>query len=214
MKYKECIKKIGLKNVILYEMFYILEIILNLPYLMLRGIAIIYDDILEFIVFITKKQQNLLARIFGKTRIINLSKISKRIDDFRLKTIKELKKVGGEEEKMNKHKKVSKDDVLKMFYDLQTKFWEAGRFVDGLSVDFLADRMETSTYQIRKAYKQLAEEGYLKLEEVPIAFEEYDNGLYTESNPYLFCKVYVLTQKAKDKFKKNGDEDDEQSYKI
>lgn len=38
MKYKECIKKIGLKNVILYEMFYILEIILNLPYLMLRGI--------------------------------------------------------------------------------------------------------------------------------------------------------------------------------
>nr|DAY81622.1 MAG TPA: hypothetical protein [Caudoviricetes sp.] len=92
MKYKECIKKIGLKNVILYEMFYILEIILNLPYLMLRGIAIIYDDILEFIVFITKKQQNLLARIFGKTRIINLSKLSKRIDDFRLKTIKELKK--------------------------------------------------------------------------------------------------------------------------
>lgn len=205
MKYKECIKKIGLKNVILYEMFYILEIILNLPYLMLRGIAIIYDDILEFIVFITKKQQNLLARIFGKTRIINLSKLSKRIDDFRLKTIKELKK-RGEEEKMNKHKKVCKDDVLKMFYDLQTKFWEAGRFVDGLSVDFLADRMETSTYQIRKAYKQLAEEGYLKLEEVPIAFEEYDNGLYTESNPYLFCKVYTLTQKAKDKFKKNGDE--------
>lgn len=39
MKYKECIKKIGLKNVILYEMFYILEIILNSPYLMLRGIA-------------------------------------------------------------------------------------------------------------------------------------------------------------------------------
>ena len=203
MKYKECIKKIGLKNVILYEMFYILEIILNLPYLMLRGIAIIYDDILEFIVFITKKQQNLLARIFGKTRIINLSKLSKRIDDFRLKTIKELKK---EEEKMNKHKKVSKEEVLEMFYDLQTKFWEAGRFVDGLSVDFLADRMETSTYQIRKAYKQLAEEGYLKLEEVPIAFDEYDNGLYTESNPYLFCKVYTLTQKAKDKFKKNGDE--------
>lgn len=203
MKYKECIKKIGLKNVILYEMFYILEIILNLPYLMLRGIAIIYDDILEFIVFITKKQQNLLARIFGKTRIINLSKLSKRIDYFRLKTIKELKK---EEEKMNKYKKVSKDDVLKTFYDLQTKFWEAGRFVDGLSVDFLADRMETSTYQIRKAYKQLAEEGYLKLEEVPIAFEEYDNGLYTESNPYLFCKVYTLTQKAKDKFEKNGDE--------
>ena len=40
-------------------------------------------------------------------------------------------------------------------------------------------------------------------------FEEYDNGLYTESIPYLFCKTYTLTQKAKDKFKKNGDEEDE-----
>lgn len=92
MKYKEYIKRIGLKNVILYEMLYVLEIILNLPYLILRGIAIIYDNILEFIVFITEKQQNLLERIFGKTRIINLSKISKRIDYFRLKIIKELKK--------------------------------------------------------------------------------------------------------------------------
>ena len=26
MKYKECIKRVGLKNVILYEMFYVLEI--------------------------------------------------------------------------------------------------------------------------------------------------------------------------------------------
>lgn len=92
MKYKECIKRIGLKNIILYEMLYVLEIILNLPYLILRGIAIIYDNILEFIVFITEKQQNLLARIFRETRIINLSKLSKRIDYFRLKTIKELKK--------------------------------------------------------------------------------------------------------------------------
>lgn len=92
MKYKECIKRVGLKNAILYEMFYVLEIILNLPYLILQGIAIIYDNILEFIVFITEKQQNLLARIFRKTRIINLSKLSKRIDDFRVKTIKKLKK--------------------------------------------------------------------------------------------------------------------------
>lgn len=96
MKYKEYIKRVGLKNVILYEMFYVLEIILNLPYLILRGIAIIYDNILEFIVFITEKQQNLLARIFGKTRIIHLSKISKKIDNFKEKTIKDLKKIGGE----------------------------------------------------------------------------------------------------------------------
>ena len=109
---------------------------------------------------------------------------------------------------MNKYKKVSKEEVLKMFYDLQTKFWEAGCCVDGISVKFLAHKMETSTYQIRKAYKQLAEEGYLKLERVATAFEEYDNGLYTESNPYLFCKTYTLTQKAKDKFKKIGGENE------
>ena len=108
---------------------------------------------------------------------------------------------------MNKYKKVSKEEVLEMFYDLQTKFWEADCWVDGISVDFLAHEMGTSTYQIRKAYKQLTEEGYLKLEKIPTAFAEYDNGLYTKSIPYLFCKVYTLTQKAKNKFKKNGDED-------
>ena len=107
---------------------------------------------------------------------------------------------------MNKYKKVSKEEVLEMFYYLQTKFWEAGSRVDGISVQFLALTMETSTYQIRKAYKQLAEEGYLKLEKAPTAFEEYYNGLYTESNPYLFCKVYTLTNKTKDKFESLGGE--------
>ena len=107
---------------------------------------------------------------------------------------------------MNKYKKVSKEEVLEMFYDLQTKFWKAGCWVDGISVQFLAHRMETSTYQIRKAYKQLAEEGYLKLEKVPTAFEGYDNGLYCEAIPYLFCNVYTLTNKAKNKFEKIGGE--------
>lgn len=94
MKYKECIKTVGIKNVILYEMLYVLEIILNLPYLVVRGIAIIYDNILEFVVFISQKQQNLLARIFRKIRIIKLGKISKKIDDFRVKTIQKLKMIG------------------------------------------------------------------------------------------------------------------------
>ena len=109
---------------------------------------------------------------------------------------------------MNKYIKVSKEEVLKTFYDLQVKFWEAGCFVDGLSVNFIADKMETSIYQIRKAYKQLAEEGYLKLEKVPTAFEEYDNGLYCEAIPYLFCNVYTLTNKTRDKFENLGGEDE------
>ncbi len=107
---------------------------------------------------------------------------------------------------MNKYKKVSKEEVLEMFYDLQTKFWKAGCWRDGISAQFLAHRMKTSTYQIKKAYRQLAEEGYLKLEKVPTAFDEYDNGLYTESTPYLFCKVYIFTNKAKDKFENLGEE--------
>lgn len=94
MKYRECIKRVGLKNVILYEIFYFLEIIFNLPYLALRGIAFAYEIILELIIFISKKQQNWLAEIFEETRIIDLGKISKRINDFRMKTIKSL--IGGE----------------------------------------------------------------------------------------------------------------------
>ena len=109
---------------------------------------------------------------------------------------------------MKEYKKVSKEEVLEIFYDLQTKFWKVGCWAEGISADFLAHEMRTSIYQIRKAYKQLAEEGYLKLEKVPTAFEEYDNGLYTESNPYLFCKVYTLTPKALEKFKKLGGEDE------
>lgn len=91
MKYKECIKKVGIKNVILYESFYFLETLINFPYLVIRTIVILYNDILKLIVFIFEKQQGLLADIFGKTRIINLSKISKKIYNFRVKTIKQLK---------------------------------------------------------------------------------------------------------------------------
>lgn len=90
MKYKECIKKVGIKNVIIYELLYLLEILINSPYLLIRGIAIIYSDILELIVFISEKQQNLLACIFEKDRIISLSKMNKKIDNFREKTIKAL----------------------------------------------------------------------------------------------------------------------------
>lgn len=42
---------------------------------------------------------------------------------------------------MNKYKKVSKEEVLEMFYDLQTKFWKVGCWAEGISVDFLAHEM-------------------------------------------------------------------------
>ena len=90
MKYKECIKKVGIKNVMLYEMFHYLEILINSPYLIIRGIAIIYDNILELIIFICEKQQDLLAFLFQKKIIISLGKINKKIDEFRVNTIKKL----------------------------------------------------------------------------------------------------------------------------
>ena len=58
--------------------------------------------------------------------------------------------------------------------------------------------METSKYQIRKAYKKLKEQGYMTLEKVCTYAEEYDNGLYTSDSPILFTKVYVLTEKGRD----------------
>lgn len=96
MKYKECIKVVGIKTVILYELLYFLEIIINLPYLFLRGIAIILSNFLEIFIIIFEKLQGLLAYIFDKNRIINLSKLNKKIDSFRINTIKTLLKYSKE----------------------------------------------------------------------------------------------------------------------
>lgn len=93
MGYRECIKIVGLKNVLLYEMLFLLEVVLNLPYLILREIATIYDIILEFVIFIFKKQQGCLKLLFTESRIISLSKISKKINDFRINTIKKIRRI-------------------------------------------------------------------------------------------------------------------------
>ena len=103
MKYKECIKIVGIKTVILYEFFYILEIIINLPYLILRGVAIILSNFLEIFIIIFEKLQEFLAYIFDKNRIINLSKLNKKIDSFRINTIKTLLKYN----KRNKWRRVN-----------------------------------------------------------------------------------------------------------
>ena len=82
-------------------------------------------------------------------------------------------------------------------------------FTDGESlpsVRQLAQVLGVNMHTVNKAYAILREEGYLKLEKVPTAFEEYDNGLYCEAIPYLFCNVYTLTNKAKNKFEKVGGE--------
>lgn len=61
---------------------------------------------------------------------------------------------------MNKYKKVSKEEVLEMFYDLQTKFWKAGCWKDGFSVEFLRNN-------------------FIPVQKVKDKIEEYKNILKT-----------------------------------
>lgn len=102
---------------------------------------------------------------------------------------------------MNKYEKVNDMKVLKKYYDIQSEMNKIGCWCDYVSIDFLAKELETSKYQIQKAYKNLKEKEYIKLEQVPTDFAEYDNGLYCETIPILLTKVYVLTQKGVEKAK-------------
>lgn len=97
---------------------------------------------------------------------------------------------------MKKYTKVTDMEVLKKYYEMQNKYYGIGVWLDYISMEFIAKEMKTSLYQIKKAYKTLKEKGYMKLEEFPTLTEEYDNGLYTQSVPILFTKVYVLTDEG------------------
>lgn len=103
---------------------------------------------------------------------------------------------------MKKYKKVTENQVVKKYYEIQCNFNKVGWWCDYLSVEFLASELGTSKYQVRKAYKSLLEKGYMKLEKYPSYCEEYDNGLYIEDIPVLYAKVYVLTDKAIELLKK------------
>lgn len=103
---------------------------------------------------------------------------------------------------MNRHKKVTENEVLRKYYEIQSNFNKIGWWCDYLSAEFLAAELETSKYQVRKAYKSLLEKGYMELEKYPTYYEEYDNGLYVQDIPVLYTKVYVLTDKARKLFKK------------
>lgn len=102
---------------------------------------------------------------------------------------------------MNQYKKVTENEVLRKYHEIQGKFNKIG-WCYYISINFLAKELNTSEYQVRKVYKSLLEKGYIKLEKMPTQYEEYDNGLYTENIPVLFTKVYVLTDKARELFEK------------
>lgn len=105
---------------------------------------------------------------------------------------------------MCEYKKVTDIDVLKKYYEIQHDMNKVGCWCDYVSIDHLARLLETSKYQIQKAYKSLKEKEYIKLEQIPTSFEEYDNGLYCETVPVLFSKAYILTKKGMEKAKELG----------
>jgi len=103
---------------------------------------------------------------------------------------------------MKKYKKVNDIQVLKKYYDIQNFYDSKGVWLDYLTVNDLAKELETSKYQIQKAFKSLKEKGFLEKEEYPTLTAEYDNGLYSYNIPVLTTKVYMITEKGYD-FLKN-----------
>lgn len=98
-------------------------------------------------------------------------------------------------------KKVEENQVLKKYYEIQCYFDEKGLWCDYLSADDLARKLETSKYQIYKAFKTLKEKGYMEITRYPIYCDEYDNGLYVQDIPILFTKIYTITENGIKKIK-------------
>lgn len=88
-----------------------------------------------------------------------------------------------------KYKKITEIEVLNVYNKIESNY---------ITVKYMAKILGTSTYQVQKCYKSLLEKEYLKIDKVGTYFEDYNNGLYTVSNPILFCKVYMLTDRGKE----------------
>lgn len=106
---------------------------------------------------------------------------------------------------MNKYNKVTDMQVLQKYYEVGSMYYNVGIWADYISVDCMANILNTSKYQVNKAYKKLKEQGYMEMQKVPSYCEEYDNGLYTQDIPILYTKVYILTDKGIEKAKENTD---------
>lgn len=100
-----------------------------------------------------------------------------------------------------KYTKVKDIQVLKKYKELIDKLATVG--FPYIPIDIIKEELNTSEYQIRRAYKNLEQEGYMKKIKIPVYCEEYDNGLYTEAIPILYAKVFDITEKGIEKCIKN-----------
>ena len=55
---------------------------------------------------------------------------------------------------MNQYKKVTENEVLRKYHEIQGKFNKIG-WCYYISINFLAKELNTSEYQVRKVYKSL-----------------------------------------------------------
>lgn len=99
---------------------------------------------------------------------------------------------------MKKYKKVTDIEVLKKYNEILSDFYEHGCWIGCIPIEILANKLNTSKYQINKAYKSLKEKKFIKLEKIGTYFADYDNGLYCEEVPVLYTKAYVMTTQGRD----------------
>lgn len=92
--YREIIRKLGFKNFILYYLIRYLEILINLPYKILKLIIEIFYTIF-----------NLLDSLFYKKNLIVISNVSKRANIFRIKCQNILKNGGRKSNETNNIRK-------------------------------------------------------------------------------------------------------------
>lgn len=97
---------------------------------------------------------------------------------------------------MSTYEKVKDMEVLEKYHEILSEWRRNGYWQDFISIEEMARFLNTSKYQIQKAYRNLKEKGYMKIDKAPIYWEEYDNGLYTQTIPILFTKVYVITKEG------------------
>ena len=85
---KEVIKKIGIKDFLIWQSLWILEIIINLPYIVIRSLLIIIDDIFEAFEKIFYK---IIDFCCPDIRIVKLRKLNKKIDKTARRIIQKMK---------------------------------------------------------------------------------------------------------------------------
>lgn len=88
---------------------------------------------------------------------------------------------------MKKYRKVTDMDVLKKCCEIELEIYYS-------PISFVAQELNTSKYQVQKAYKSLLQQGYMKLDKVCTYVDE--------TVPILFTKVYMTTYEGRKLFEK------------